>query len=69
MKNAARITLLALVYAFVSDMDFRDHQMKDPVNPMVQNQIQMEEGKLTGAEVLRALKDRSIAAAKSQLSS
>jgi len=69
MKNAARITVLALVYAFVSDMDFRDHQMKDPSPHRVQNQIQMEEAKLTGAEVLRVLKNRSIAAAKSQLSS
>ena len=69
MKNAARITLLALVYAFVSDMDFRDHQMKDASPHVVQNQIQVEEAKLTGAEVLRVLKNRSIAAAKSQLSS
>lgn len=69
MKNAARMTLLALVYAFVSDMDFRDHQMKEASPPMVQNQIQEEETKLTGAEVLKALKNRSIAAAKSQLSS
>lgn len=69
MKNAARITLLALVYAFVSDMDFRDHQMKDASPHVVQNQIQVEEAKLTGAEVLKALKNRSIAATKSQLSS
>ena len=69
MKNMALMSMLALVYAYVSDMDFQDHQLKETSEVVVQSQSRSETGKLTGADVLRTLKNRSIAASKHQLSS
>ena len=69
MKNVALMAMLALVYAYVSDMDFKDNQMQSAAEIVVQNRSSAETQKLTGAEALRTLKNRSIAASKSQLSS